>query len=157
MGPPDAAGADAAAPRAAERNDKKPVTLFAFDFDHTIVDDNTDTYVLRAAPHSSSPLPDALRRSYVRGEWTAYMGRVFEHLHGAGVTERSMRAALEQIPLTPGMPELLGALQRARRAGAADALIVSDRLLLLLLFCEHMLCVLWLPRWLLALSLFLSL
>jgi hypothetical protein len=43
-----------------------PSILLAFDFDHTIVDGNTDTHVIKASP---SGLPEELRASYQPGRW----------------------------------------------------------------------------------------
>lgn len=75
-----------------------------FDFDHTVVDDNSDTWVikyvdtfpvlfitslstedvfilfflnLRCLPDQR--LPDTVRRSYP-GQWTEYMGRVMRYI-----------------------------------------------------------------------------
>lgn len=41
--------------------------LFAFDFDHTIVDGNTDTYIIKA--HPKQCLPQELKDSYETGRW----------------------------------------------------------------------------------------
>lgn len=45
----------------------KTGTLIAFDFDHTIVDGNTDTHVIKASP--SGCLPDSVKSSYEPGRW----------------------------------------------------------------------------------------
>uniref|UniRef100_A0A8D0BX51 Kelch like family member 23 n=2 Tax=Salvator merianae TaxID=96440 RepID=A0A8D0BX51_SALMN len=52
--------------------------LLVFDFDHTIVDENSDTWIVRCAP--ASKLPDEIKNSYQKGLWTEYMGRVFRYL-----------------------------------------------------------------------------
>jgi 4'-phosphopantetheinyl transferase EntD len=44
--------------------------LVAFDFDHTVVDGNTDTHVIKAAP--SGTLPPHVKASYVAGRWCAH-------------------------------------------------------------------------------------
>lgn len=44
-----------------------PSILLAFDFDHTIVDGNTDTHVIKASP--SGRLPEELKASYQSGRW----------------------------------------------------------------------------------------
>lgn len=41
--------------------------LFAFDFDHTIVEGNTDTHVIKA--HPAAWLPAELKASYQNGRW----------------------------------------------------------------------------------------
>ena len=44
-----------------------PSMLLAFDFDHTIVDGNTDTHVIKASP--SGRISDELKSSYQPGRW----------------------------------------------------------------------------------------
>lgn len=44
-----------------------PSLLVAFDFDHTIVDGNTDTHVVKASP--SGRLPEEVKGSYQPGRW----------------------------------------------------------------------------------------
>jgi len=41
--------------------------LFAFDFDHTIMDGNTDTFIIKAHPNGC--LPQELKHSYETGRW----------------------------------------------------------------------------------------
>lgn len=61
------------------------LTWQLFDFDYTIVDDNSDTWIHRCAP--GGQLPSAVRDSYVAPDWIGYMNRVLSHL--AGATERT--------------------------------------------------------------------
>lgn len=79
-----------------------------------MVDDNSDTYIIRAAP--SQALPEQLRRSYESGRWTEYMQRVLTHLHSEGVGPAAMRRVMATIPFTPGMRELLDHLRVGRWA-----------------------------------------
>lgn len=44
-----------------------PSLLVAFDFDHTIVDGNTDTHVVKTSP--SGRLPEEVKGSYQPGRW----------------------------------------------------------------------------------------
>jgi pyridoxal phosphate phosphatase PHOSPHO2 len=93
--------------------------LVAFDFDHTVVDDNTDTAVVQ------SVLPEEVTSKYVSGRWTQYMNDVFHHLHSEqGVTIEQMKQAICSIPLTPGMEALLAHL--GAHADIFDVVIVSD-------------------------------
>ncbi|GIL57330.1 hypothetical protein Vafri_12592 [Volvox africanus] len=82
--------------------------LWVFDFDWTVVDENSDTWIHRCAPGGS--LPPALRNSYVPPDWVGYMNRVLEFLAQKGVTADDLRAQLQVIPWTPGMRQLLGAI-----------------------------------------------
>ncbi|PNW73435.1 hypothetical protein CHLRE_14g631850v5 [Chlamydomonas reinhardtii] len=115
--------------------------LWLFDFDYTIVDDNSDTWIHRCAP--GGQLPSAVRDSYVAPDWIGYMNRVLSHL--AGATERTngggtgggvaaakdkqgdaaaaacvspdaIRAELEGIPWTHGMRRLLEAIRDSGRS-----------------------------------------
>ncbi|KAI2525688.1 PHOSPHO2 isoform 6, partial [Pan troglodytes] len=52
--------------------------LLVFDFDNTIIDDNSDTWIVQCAPNKK--LPIELRDSYRKGFWTEFMGRVFKYL-----------------------------------------------------------------------------
>lgn len=78
--------------------------LLALDFDHTVVDGNTDTWILKAA--AGGDVPSELKNSYEAGQWTKYMQRVLAHLHAAGVTAVDLQTVLQQLPYTAGMEEL---------------------------------------------------
>lgn len=95
--------------------------LLAFDFDHTIVDGNTDTWVTKAAPGGDVPLE--LRNSYERGHWTEYMQRVLAHLHASGVTIADMQTALQQLQYTAGMEHLW---QHLEGSDNCCSIILSD-------------------------------
>lgn len=97
-------------------------TLVVFDFDHTIVDDNSDTWVIRCAPDQT--LPDCLEKSYERGRWTEYMGRVLTYIGDQSVSPEHMRAVMESIPLTEGMLELLTFISENK--SDIDCIIISD-------------------------------
>ena len=60
-----------------------------FDFDHTIVDQNSDTFIHRALPGGA--LADHLKQSYVTGRWTEYMQRVFHHMHELNVSQADVQ------------------------------------------------------------------
>ncbi|XP_032549802.1 pyridoxal phosphate phosphatase PHOSPHO2 [Chiroxiphia lanceolata] len=92
-----------------------------FDFDHTIIDENSDTWIVKCAPERK--LPNGLRNSYQPGHWTEYMGRVFAYLGDNGVKEDEMKRTMTTIPFTAGMVDLLGLLARTK---SVDCIIVSD-------------------------------
>lgn len=97
-------------------------TLVVFDFDHTVVDDNSDIWVLRCAPEKC--VPAWLKASYERGRWTEYMGRVLSYLRDQSVCPDTVRSVLETIPFTDGMVELLTFI--AQNKNCIDCIIVSD-------------------------------
>lgn len=97
-------------------------TLVVFDFDHTLVDGNSDTWVVRCAPDQS--LPDWLTSSYKRGRWTEYMGRVMTYIGDQAVSEDAIRSEMEAIPFTRGMMEVLTYI--ASNKGSVDCIVVSD-------------------------------
>nr|XP_006636589.1 PREDICTED: pyridoxal phosphate phosphatase PHOSPHO2 [Lepisosteus oculatus] len=96
--------------------------LVVFDFDHTVVDDNSDTWVVRCVPEQR--LPDWLVKTYQKGRWTEYMGRVLSYIGDLGVSEAEMRSLMETIPFTHGMMEVLSFV--AQNKDAIDCIIISD-------------------------------
>ncbi|XP_056153714.1 probable phosphatase phospho1 [Lampris incognitus] len=79
--------------------------LVLFDFDETIVNESSDDAVVRAAP--GQQLPDWLKDSYREGHYNEHMQRVLAYMAEQGVSEDSIRSAVENIPPTPGLQILL--------------------------------------------------
>ncbi|KAK3557686.1 hypothetical protein QTP70_033731 [Hemibagrus guttatus] len=100
----------------------KKKTLMVFDFDHTLVDQNSDTWVIQCAPEQS--LPAWLENSYQRGRWTEYMGRVFSYIGEQSVSPDAVRELMQTIPFTDGMIELLKFIYQNK--SHIDCIIVSD-------------------------------
>ncbi|XP_025902828.1 pyridoxal phosphate phosphatase PHOSPHO2 [Nothoprocta perdicaria] len=96
--------------------------LLVFDFDHTIIDENSDTWIVKCAP--GKKLPSELRNSYRPGHWTDYMGRVLAYLGDSGVREEEMRRTMVAIPFTAGMADLLAFI--GENKGLLDCIIISD-------------------------------
>uniref|UniRef100_A0A8C5S9X3 Phosphatase, orphan 2 n=1 Tax=Laticauda laticaudata TaxID=8630 RepID=A0A8C5S9X3_LATLA len=96
--------------------------LLVFDFDHTIVDENSDTWIVKCAP--GSKLPDEIKNSYQKGHWTEYMDRVFRYLGDNGVREEDMKRTMTTIPFTSGMISLLDFI--GKHKGFFDCIIISD-------------------------------
>jgi pyridoxal phosphate phosphatase PHOSPHO2 len=94
--------------------------LVALDFDHTIIDDNSDLIVQKLI--SSDKITDYVKRLYRKDGWTAYMQEIFCLLHNNGVTPIQIQDAIVHIPATPGMDELLKFLYRSN----VEVIIVSD-------------------------------
>ncbi|XP_053174906.1 pyridoxal phosphate phosphatase PHOSPHO2 [Scomber japonicus] len=97
-------------------------TLMVFDFDHTVVDDNSDTWVIRCLP--SQTLPDVLKNSYKKGHWTEFMGRVMNYIGEQEVSPDSVRSVMETIPFTDGMRDLLTFISENK--STIDCIVVSD-------------------------------
>lgn len=100
----------------------KMKVLLVFDFDHTIVNDNSDTWIVQCAPDKK--LPYGLQNSYEKGKWTEYMGRVFSYLGEQGIREEEMKRLMTAIPYTPGMTELLQFI--GQNKDHFDCIIISD-------------------------------
>lgn len=96
--------------------------LMVFDFDHTVVDDNSDTWVIRCLP--SRTLPDSVKSSYRKGHWTEFMGRVMKHIGEQEVGPDGVRSVMETIPYTAGMTDLLTFISENK--DAVDCIVVSD-------------------------------
>ncbi|XP_006889105.1 PREDICTED: pyridoxal phosphate phosphatase PHOSPHO2-like [Elephantulus edwardii] len=96
--------------------------LLVFYFDNTVIDDNTDTSIVKCAPEKK--LPVQLENSYQKGFWTEFMGRVFKYLGEKGIREEEMKRAVTSIPFTPGMVELLSFIRKHK--DKFDCIIISD-------------------------------
>ncbi|CAL8359467.1 unnamed protein product [Gadus morhua 'NCC'] len=102
--------------------DEAMKTLMVFDFDHTVVDDNSDTWVIRCLPDRT--LPNALKDSYQKGQWTDYMGRVMAYIGDQAVSPDGIRVVMETIPFTQGMADLLTFISAHK--SAVDCVVISD-------------------------------
>lgn len=94
--------------------------LLALDFDHTIVDDNSDTLVQKLAQNSE--IPDRIKKLYKSGGWILFMNEVFRLLHGQGITRQHILDFIVTIKWTAGMKELLKACHQKD----FETIIISD-------------------------------
>ncbi|XP_071186932.1 pyridoxal phosphate phosphatase PHOSPHO2 isoform X1 [Salvelinus alpinus] len=97
-------------------------TLLVFDFDDTLVDDNSDTWVIQCIPDQC--LPDLVKNSYQKGRWTEYMGRVMSYIGDQDISPDTIRSVMETIPFTDGMIELLMFI--VSNKNDIDCIIISD-------------------------------
>ncbi|XP_022598607.1 probable phosphatase phospho2 [Seriola dumerili] len=97
-------------------------TLMVFDFDHTVVDDNSDTWVVRCLPGQT--LPDSVKSSYEKGHWTEYMGRVMNYIGEQEVSPDRVQSVMETIPFTAGMTDLLTFISQNK--STIDCIVISD-------------------------------
>ena len=51
--------------------------LIAFDFDHTLIDENSDLYVIKLAPNKD--LPDEIKDLHEDHGWINYMSQIFKY------------------------------------------------------------------------------
>ncbi|KAM9409310.1 pyridoxal phosphate phosphatase PHOSPHO2 [Pholidichthys leucotaenia] len=96
--------------------------LVALDFDHTVVDDNSDTWVIKCLP--SPTLPDSVKNSYRKGHWTEFMGRVMSYIGEQEVSPDRLRGVMETIPYTDGMKDLLTFISEHK--STVDCIVISD-------------------------------
>ncbi|XP_069030388.1 pyridoxal phosphate phosphatase PHOSPHO2 [Embiotoca jacksoni] len=96
--------------------------LMVFDFDHTVVDDNSDTWVIRCLP--TQTLPDSVKHSYRKGLWTEFMGRVMNYIGDQEVSPDRIRSVMETIPFTAGMTDLLTFISENK--STVDCIVISD-------------------------------
>ncbi|NXG44334.1 PHOP1 phosphatase, partial [Psilopogon haemacephalus] len=96
--------------------------LLVFDFDETIVDENSDESIVRAAPGQA--LPEHLRQTFRQGSYNEYMQRVLAYMGEQGVTMGDFKAVYEAIPLSPGMPELFQFLSKHQEL--FEVILISD-------------------------------
>ncbi|TRY62001.1 hypothetical protein TCAL_11536 [Tigriopus californicus] len=96
--------------------------LFVFDFDHTIVEKNTDVEI-QVIPEKSGPVPSDWTREARQTGWTAFMGKVFEFHAQNSVQSEDYRTVLRAMSLVPGMVELIKAIKSDYQG---QVVIISD-------------------------------
>ncbi|KAJ3303764.1 Phospho-2-dehydro-3-deoxyheptonate aldolase AroG [Kappamyces sp. JEL0829] len=93
--------------------------LFALDFDTTIVEEDSDYYILKAL---APDLVEEMTREWTNGaQWTDLCHRMVGKLHEKGFTPEQLNAALRSIAFNPAMKS---ALEVAASHG--HVLIISD-------------------------------
>lgn len=92
--------------------------LAIFDFDHTIVHDNSDI-VARNIIHPPNLIPDS--REF-QNRWTQYMQQVFDTLKNINIPTEQIMDAISLMDPIKGMPELL----RALHENNIDIIVASD-------------------------------
>lgn len=95
-------------------------SLIAFDFDHTICEDNSDMVARKLVPEEK--IPENVRSLYQSNGWLVYMNRIFEILHDNSIDRKQIMSAIVAIPAVSGMEELLAALH----ANGHKIIIISD-------------------------------
>ncbi|KAG4079135.1 hypothetical protein HA402_001106 [Bradysia odoriphaga] len=102
--------------------DKAPKYLAAFDFDHTIVNDNSDIVARDLIPKSFT-IPDDVKQLYsTEHGWTQYMAEIFKILHESNVSKNEIIAAITAINEVTGIIELIRNLVEMN----FEIIIISD-------------------------------
>lgn len=94
--------------------------LAAFDFDLTIVDENTDTEIVDLLPPEM--VDDEVKKLYKLYGWTAYMQEIFKIVHSINIRERVIKNKIDEIPEVNGISDLLKFLKENNY----DVIIISD-------------------------------
>lgn len=111
--------------RAVSTNDscvsEKCRKLFVFDFDHTVVDDNTDIVVRDLV--AKEKIPSHVTLLYKHSGWIPYMQEIFNILKTNNIERQDIHKAIEGIPEVNGMKNLL---QWLGELPNANVIIISD-------------------------------
>lgn len=94
--------------------------LAVFDYDHTIVQENTDIVVRDLI--DSSVIPNEVKQLYRSSGWINYMQAIFDLLHKHGKTKDQIHEAIRSIPETPGMKQCMKKLTD----NAFEVIVISD-------------------------------
>ncbi|RZF32168.1 hypothetical protein LSTR_LSTR004031 [Laodelphax striatellus] len=97
--------------------------LVAFDFDHTLVDDNSDTVARSLLSTKNIDYSSADKIYKDTDSWTFYMREIFRILHENAINSDQILSAIHQIPPITGMEELLKYLNTDSRC---EVIIISD-------------------------------
>ena len=102
-------------------NTEKKRTLFVFDFDLTLVDDNTDTWIMSICPHLQiRENLRSLRQQFVC--WTDFMDHVFS-LINPHTNEEDILKHMRQLRLHE---QAMKAITAVRDGKYSEAIIISD-------------------------------
>lgn len=98
-------------------------TLFVFDFDHTLVDDNSDTWIMSICPELKLlENLDSLRKQYIHG-WTRLMDHVFSLIHKQGRSKDDVIAHFKRLQL---YEQAKAAVRAIHECKTAESIIISD-------------------------------
>ncbi|KAJ8935982.1 hypothetical protein NQ318_000852 [Aromia moschata] len=95
--------------------------LAVFDFDHTVIDDNSDTAIVKLIDHKK--IPKEIKMLHRSDGWTAFMQGIFEILHENDINEESIRDLIISLPPIEGMVELIYEMTEKLNF---DVIVISD-------------------------------
>ncbi|KAL1918992.1 uncharacterized protein VTP21DRAFT_2373 [Calcarisporiella thermophila] len=99
----------------------RPRLLVVYDFDWSMVDEDTDHWVFKCLDNELSKRQIALETSPYQ-QWTDLQHELLGELYNRGFTERDIEAALKTIPMDPAMLRLLHNMNDE----GCEMLILSD-------------------------------
>lgn len=94
--------------------------LIAFDFDHTICDDNSDLVARNLLPKEK--ISEDVNSLHQSNGWITYMSKIFELLHSNAIDVQQIENAIANIPPVAGIETLLTALHD----NGHEIIIISD-------------------------------
>ncbi|VEN57844.1 unnamed protein product [Callosobruchus maculatus] len=95
--------------------------LAVLDFDHTIINDNSDIMVMNMV--DKKYIPKEVKDLYKCDGWTVFMQRVFEILYQNNIPEDSINELIKKLPAVCGMSELIKELNLNCNY---DVIVISD-------------------------------
>ncbi|CAG9858937.1 unnamed protein product [Phyllotreta striolata] len=95
--------------------------LAVFDFDHTIIHDNSDVVVMNMLDQKK--IPPEVKQLHKSDGWTMFMQGIFDLLHKECIMESAIRSVLVSLPEVPGMINLIRELHEEHNY---DVIIISD-------------------------------
>ena len=95
--------------------------LLVFDFDHTVVEDNTDVEILKVLPTFD---PSPYKQLYKDEGWTVYMDKIFEVFSANGLKKQDFEGVLRTMQLAPGMKDLFDYI--SKHLDVLECIIASD-------------------------------
>uniref|UniRef100_A0A1I8MR08 Haloacid dehalogenase-like hydrolase n=1 Tax=Musca domestica TaxID=7370 RepID=A0A1I8MR08_MUSDO len=95
--------------------------LGAFDFDYTVVAQNTDTVVRDILPPNK--LTKDLQEIAEAKGWTEHMAEIFRRLHEVNIKPEKILQTIQTIPEVPGFVRML---KRLKTKYDCDLIIISD-------------------------------
>lgn len=94
--------------------------LAVFDFDHTIINDNSDTAIMKLVDNK---IPKEVKILHRSDGWTAFMQGVFKTLHESNIQENAINNLIRNLPAVQGMPDLIKEMNENLNF---DVIIISD-------------------------------
>ncbi|XP_063932114.1 pyridoxal phosphate phosphatase PHOSPHO2-like [Zophobas morio] len=95
--------------------------LAIFDFDHTILDDNSDTAILELV--DKNEIPQEIKNIQFTDGWTAFMQAIFTYMYEKGVTVEQILSHVQSLQPVGGMVDLIRNLKMKLNY---DLVVVSD-------------------------------
>ncbi|CAH1960565.1 unnamed protein product [Acanthoscelides obtectus] len=95
--------------------------LAVFDFDHTIINDNSDIMAMNMVDRKY--IPKEVKDLHKTDGWTVFMQKVFEILYQNNVKEDAVNQLMMNLPAVAGMTELIKELKQNYNY---DVIVISD-------------------------------